>query len=176
MRGDILLFRGESWRDRYVCAFTDGPYCHCEIDLGGSASIGVHLEDGLAYRWNHLPDRRTVIPISQLTQPDRIEVGIAWVLKQIGEPFSWASLADLAAPEPLGTLIFGRAHRYNCANLVAYYLEIAGGLPLTHGKRPPHILSPNDIARSAGLLPEHALATSGPIRMLTALAHTLRHS
>ncbi len=174
MRGDIILYTGESWRDRYVCAYSGGPYCHCEIDLGDDTSIGVHSEDGLAYRWNHLPERRVIFPLHQFADQVRIEQGIEWVLNQIGEPFSWASVADLALPSRMSTLLFGRHSRYNCANLVALYLDITGGLLLPHGKRPPLVLAPNDIARAAGLLPpDPAASRGGLLRLFSALASTL---
>lgn len=177
LRGDIILYTGESWRDRYVCAYSGGPYCHCEIDLGEGASIGVHSEDGLAYRWSHLLERRVIFPLHLFTDDEHIEAGIAWVLKQIGEPFSWASVADLALPSSVSTLLFGRRSRYSCANLVALYLDITGGLPLPHGKRPPMILSPNDIARAAGLLPpDPAASRGGTLRLFTALASILASS
>lgn len=174
MRGDIILYTGESWRDRYVCAYSGGPYCHCEIDLGDETSIGVHSEDGLAYRWNHLLERRVIFPLHQFTEQERIEQGIEWVLQQTGEPFSWASVGDLAFPARISTLIFGRNGRYNCANLVALYLDITGGLPLPHGKRPPMVLTPNDIARAAGLLPPDPVASRGGVlRLFSALASTV---
>lgn len=166
MRGDILLFRGEGLRDRYVCAYTGGPYCHCEIDLGDGSSVGIHMDDGLTYRWNHLPERRETLALSATADPERIEAGIAWVLERLGERMSWASLADLAMPRWLSTMIFGRRSQYNCANLVAYYVDITGGLPLSCGKCPPLTLSPNDIARAAGLLPPNPAASHGGIRRL----------
>lgn len=154
MRGDILLYRsGGILKDRVVCAYTGGPFCHCEIDLGDGTSVGAHSEDGISQRPERLLDRRVTISLQALTTPERIEVGIAWILKHVGEPFSWASIADLALPAPVSTLLFGRRSRFNCANLVAGYLEFAGGLALPYGKRPPMVLSPNDIARAAGLLP-----------------------
>lgn len=154
MRGDILLYRsGGILKDRVVCAYSGGPYCHCEIDLGDGATIGAHSEDGIARRPEAMLDRKVVIPLHTRTTPERIEMGLEWVMRHIGEPFSWASIADLVVPAWLATLLFGRRNLYNCANLVARYLEITGGLPLPYGKQPPMIVSPNDIARATGLLP-----------------------
>jgi hypothetical protein len=154
MRGDVLLYHtGGILKDRVVCAYTNGPFCHCEIDLGDGTSVGAHSEDGIQRRPEALLHRRVVVSIQARTSPERVEAGIAWVLERIGEPFSWASIGDLVLPSRLSTLLFGRRSAYNCANLVAAYLEIAGGLDLPYGKRPPMIISPNDIARAAGLLP-----------------------
>lgn len=154
MRGDVLLYRtGGILKDRVVTAYTGGPYCHCEIDLGDGMSVGAHSEDGVSCKPEGLIDRKVVISLQEQTTPERIEAGIAWVMEHIGEPFSWASIADLVLPDALSTLLFGRRSLYNCANLVAKYLEISGGLDLPFGKRPPMVISPNDIARAAGLLP-----------------------
>ena len=169
MRGDILLFRsGGSLRDRAVCAYTDGPYCHCEIDLGNATTIGAHSEDGISFRPHRFPDRIVIISLQEQTSAERIESGLEWVLRHEGEPFSWASVADLALPPRVSTLLLGRRSLYNCANLVARYLEIAGGLDLPYGKRPPMVISPNDIARAAGLLPAESNRAEG-VRMLATL-------
>lgn len=169
VRGDILLFRnGGGWRDRAVCAYTDGPYCHCEIDLGDATTIGAHSEDGVSRRPHRFPDRIVVISLQARTSAERIEDGLEWVLRHEGEPFSWASIADLALPPRASTLLLGRRSDYNCANLVARYLEIAGGLDIAHGKRPPMILSPNDIARAAGLLPTERSRSQG-VRLMATL-------
>ncbi|MGZ3581344.1 MAG: hypothetical protein ACXWP6_01205 [Ktedonobacterales bacterium] len=154
MRGDILLYRtGGILKDRIVCAYTRGPFCHCEIDLGDGTTVGAHSEDGIMRKPESLLDRKVVISLRARTTPERIEAGIAEVLRHLGEPFSWASIADMVLPPALSTLIFGRRSHYNCANLVAAYLAITGGLELPYGKRLPMIVSPNDIARAAGLLP-----------------------
>lgn len=159
MRGDILLYRsGGGPRDRLVCAYTRGPFCHCELDLGDGSTIGAHSEDGIAYRTEIPSERIDTIAMCGRTTAERIEEGLAWVLLQLGAPFSWASIADLALPAPVSTALFGRPSLYNCANLVARYLEIAGGLTLPYGKRPPMLITPNDIARAAGLLPARSLA------------------
>ncbi len=157
MRGDILLYRtGGILKDRVVCAYTAGPFCHCEIDLGDGTCLGAHSEDGVSHTPSGLLDRRVVISLQDRTTSERREAGIAWAMQHVGEPFSWASIADLVLPPRLSTLVFGRRTLYNCANLVARYLEIAGGLDLPYGKRPPMIVSPNDIARAASLLPAPA--------------------
>lgn len=154
MRGDILLYRtGGILKDRVVCAYTGGPFCHCEIDLGDGTCLGAHSEDGITLTKEHMFDRRVVISLQSITTPERIEAGIACVMEHLGEPFSWASIADLVIPSRLATLLFGRKSLYNCANLIAKYLEIAGGLDLPYGKRPPMVISPNDIAKAAGVLP-----------------------
>jgi hypothetical protein len=124
------------------------------------------MNDGLTYRWNHLPERRETLALGAGADPERIEAGIAWVLEKLGEPMSWASLADLALPRWLSTMIFGRRSQYNCANLIAHYIDMTGGLPLFYGKRPPWTLSPNDIARASGLLPPNPAASRGGILRL----------
>jgi uncharacterized protein YycO len=171
MRGDILLYRtGGILKDRIVCAYTGGPFCHCEIELGDGTSVGAHSEDGITRKSEALLDRKVVISLQEHTTPERIEAGIAWVLQHVGEPFSWASVADLIVPTWLSTLIFRRDSLYNCANLIAKYLEITGGLDLAYGKCPPMILSPNDIARAAGLLPVPGrISRAGAVRFSMAL-------
>lgn len=171
MRGDIVLYRnGGILKDRVVCAYTSGPFCHCEIDLGDGTCIGAHSEDGISWTPAGPFERRVIISLQERTTSERVEAGIAWVMKRLGEPFSWASIADLVIPSWLSTMLFGRRSSYNCANLVATYLEITGALRVTHGKRPPMIVSPNDIARAAGLLPTTAgLRHTMPARTTAAL-------
>jgi uncharacterized protein YycO len=167
MRGDILLYRtGGILKDRVVCAYTGGPFCHCEIDLGDGTTVGAHSEDGITRGPERMFDRKVVISLQGETSPERIEAGIAWALEHEGEPFSWASIADLVVPTWVSTLVFGRRSAYNCASLVAQYLEIAGGLDLPSGKRPQALASPNAIARAAGLLPrQRGLTRTGVIRL-----------
>lgn len=171
MRGDILLYRtGGILKDRVVTAYTGGPYCHCEIDLGDGTCVGAHSEDGISQRPEALHNRRVIISLQDVTTPERIEAGIVWVLQHLGEPFSWASIADLILPPRLSTLLFGRRSVYNCANLIAKYLEIVGGLDLPYGKRPLMLISPNDIARAAGLLPASSgLSQARVVRVSAAL-------
>jgi hypothetical protein len=154
MRGDVLLYRtGGILKDRIVCAYTAGPFCHGEIDLGDGSTVGAHSEDGISRTHEHLLERRVVISLQDQARPERIEAGIAWVLQRVGEPFSWASIADLALPAWLSTLFFGRRSDYNCASLIAQYLEIVGALKVLCDKRATALASPNDIARAFGPLP-----------------------
>lgn len=178
MRGDILLFRsGGILKDRVVCAYTGGPFCHCEIDLGDGTSVGAHSEDGITQRPHGLIERRVIISLDERTSPERIESGIAWVLEHVGEPFSWASIADLVVPSWLATMAFGRRYTFNCANLVARYLDIAGALDVSSGKRSPMAVSPNDIARAAGILdPARGLRHAAPARISGALLALLPRS
>ena len=153
MRGDLLLMKsGGTPRDRLVAWATGGPFVHVEVDLGDGVTIGSHSEDGVSYRPWRFPERVIVIPLSERVPAEKIETGIAWLHEQLGHPFSWASMADFIMPEWLATTVWGRKAVYNCANLVAHYLAITGGLDLPYGKRPPVTLSPNDIARAEGLL------------------------
>ena len=153
MRGDLLLLKSAGTpRDRLVAWATGGPYVHVEVDLGDGRTLGSHQADGVAYREWRTPERYVVVPLSERAEAEKIEAGIAWMTAQLGHPFSWASMADFVMPERLATLIWGRTSIYNCANLVARYVEITGGLELGYGKRPPMTLSPNDIARAVGLL------------------------
>jgi hypothetical protein len=153
MRGDVLLYRtGGILKDRIVCAYTAGPFCHGEIDLGDGTCVGAHSEDGITRTHEHLLGRRVVISLQEMTDPEHIEAGIAWVMRHVGEPFSWASIADLVLPTWLSTLLFGRRSAYNCANLIPTYLEIDGRVALPSDKRTPALASPNDIARAFGVL------------------------
>lgn len=154
MRGDILLYRsGGILKDRVVCAYTAGPFCHCEIDLGDGTTLGAHSEDGITRTREHLLERRIVISLQEAATAERIESGITRVLQHIGEPFSWASVADLVLPARLSTLLFGRSAVYNCSSLVARYLDLVGVHDRSQCESLSKIASPNDIARVAGLLP-----------------------
>lgn len=157
MRGDILLYRtGGILKDRVVCAYTAGPFCHCEIDLGDGTTVGAHSEDGISRTKEHMLERRVVISLQEHSSPERIEAGIASVMQRVGEPFSWASIADLVLPAWLSTMLFGRPSDYNCANLIEMYLNCVGALDLLPTQSQLQLASPNAIARAFGALPPAA--------------------
>jgi hypothetical protein len=152
MRGDILLYSSDgSLRSRAVSWWTRGPFVHSEVDLGDGTAVGVTIEEGIA-RHALNPRRMIAYPLHRYAPPERIEDGIAWLLQQVGGGYSWSAIFDHVLPVAWTTALVGRQSLYSCSSLIAHYLDITGGLIIPHRPRKPFVVSPNDIARAAGLL------------------------
>lgn len=153
-RGDLLLYRSDGTLPaRLISWATQGPYVHCEVDLGDGTTIGA-LTRGVSH---YIPTRKNlaravVVPLNVLLE--RVETGIAWLQKQVGSEYGWVDIFNQALLFlKLPKLFFFIPGTFDRSDLVARYLEIAGGLDLGSLGDSPGLCSPNDIARAAGLLP-----------------------
>lgn len=151
MKGDILFYKGgPDLPDRLICWCTHGPYVHCEVDLGDGTAIGSHWRTGVR---RHPVDVGSV-PYRLDTSPDRIEAGITWLQCRVGDPYGIVDILD-----QIFTLILPRSpiafisqrHGFDCSDLVARYVDIAGGLNLGLFRDTPNLCTPNDLARLCGL-------------------------
>lgn len=152
MRGDILLYKGgQSIADRLICWRTHGPFVHVEVELGDGTAIGSHWRTGVT---RHPVDYSNSVHYSLDTSSDRIEAGIAWLLSHVGDPYGIVDILDqiftLVIPRsPIAFL--SQRHGFDCSDLVARYVEIAGGLNLGLFADTPNLVTPNDLARAAHL-------------------------
>jgi uncharacterized protein YycO len=151
MRGDILFVRGgPGLSDRLICWKTRGPFVHAAVDLGDGTVIESHWRTGV--RVNPVNYAGSIAYSLPTTTP-KIEAGIAWLHSHVGDPYGWSDILDniitLFLPR---SLIVSQQHGFDCSDLVARYIDVAGGLELGSLLDAPSLISPNDLARSAGLL------------------------
>jgi uncharacterized protein YycO len=152
MRGDILLYRTDgSLPCRIVTWATHGPYVHAEVDMGDGTSIGA-LSRGVARYYPRRDEVAKAARIQLPTDEDRINKGIAWLQTQVGHSYGYLDLYDQAVLFlKLPKLVFFIPGTYDCSDLVARYVTLAGGLYLGEFATKPWLCSPNDIARAAHL-------------------------
>lgn len=157
MRGDIILATGDPKRpgfmDAIIAYTTHGKFTHVEVDEGNGKVIGALLggidEYDLQVDANH-------VPVRVRATPEDIETGIRWLKLQVGERYGWLDIAKDGL-KWLGfkslTLSDGT---YDCSDLVTRYLMIIHDtaiIPkLGSSVNDPSTISPNDLARAAGIL------------------------
>lgn len=150
MRGDLLFYKGGgSIPDALIQWRTKGPFVHVEVDMGDGTAIGALSEKGVTKH----PLRPFPVFVHLKTTPKRIEEGITWLEAHIGDPYGWADILDqvITLFLPKGWVIT-QQHGFDCSDLVCRYIELAGGLDLSGLPDDPALISPNDLARKAGLL------------------------
>ena len=155
MRGDIQLFRANpaSVTSRLIAWRTGGIFSHVEVELGDGTAIGA-----LAHGVDHHPINTgrdiLTLPLSRYADADDIERGIAFLLEQVGAPYSLADIWDdvwkpLKWLRRLGLVAAMQPGAFDCSHLVARYVDFTGGLVLPKTEdASPELVSPNDIYRA----------------------------
>lgn len=152
--GDLLFYRGDgSLFDQLIQWRTRGPFTHVEVDVGGGQSIGA-LSAGVT-RHVISTGRRTpdVAPTSVKCLPDRLPMALDWLAQQVKQPYGWWDIADdgLSLALPHGPFVVVSRH-YDCSDLSARFLWVAG-YPLPADLiDAPQLVSPNSLARALGIL------------------------
>lgn len=156
--GDLLLFVGrpESRLDRIVCSATHGPFCHAEVAVTETESIGA-IGQGVVR--HPIPAfAHVAAPTSRRCDPARLPEALAWLEARVGDGYSVLDLAADALKVYLPAWLGSRTpflvapSAFDCSHLAATFLAMAG-YPL-----PPALVadlartSPNDLARAVGLL------------------------
>lgn len=161
MRGDFILYTAQpgNFADWLVAHFTGGPYVHCEIDMGNGLFVGEHGAGITLHKMDTSLKSTFVTPKS--TEPGGIEAGMQWVEKVIAEEqknpashrYGWLDIvADVT--KILGNqIVLRRKGEWDCSHFVALYLQVAYAAgPLGKQIATPETISPNDLARSYGVL------------------------
>ena len=159
MRGDLLFWTSDgSPVSRLISVVTRGPFVHVSVDMGDGTDISAHAEDGVK--------ERVVVGYQGLTHwspqvsEEAIDRGIDFLKGEIGDKYGFcnilnAGLAALHLPYRVT-----RLDRYDCSSLVTRYLtEIGVDLKDELGEEPDSV-SPNDLARSLGVIGVKAARTS----------------
>ncbi len=163
--GDVLFYAGTSWQDGLIQWATWGPFSHCEVALSATESVGALSTAGVVR--HPLPPPASVARVGATLAPERRDAMLHWLEGRVGTPYSTADIVADAVrallPRWLGarTPFLVTPARYDCSELVALALLVAGvALP------PPlvedvHRCSPNDLAHALGVLPYGAGARRG---------------
>jgi len=150
MRGDIWLYKEKGFWPDMINRFTNGPYNHCAVDIGGGYIIGA-LNRGIVKVHDSPGVNITVVPIGG----KNTDAGIAWLEYKVQQhlPYGWNDILS-SGLKFLGIPFYiGQVGRYDCSDLAARYLIIAGASqPLGLLADDPQMISPNDIARAYGVL------------------------
>lgn len=146
--GDLLLYVSDgSIPDRIVARVTDGPYVHVEVDMGDGTAIGA-LAAGVSRHPLVTPAGR--VPMAP-NLPE-LPAGLAWLAAQVTahDEYGWADLADAIPNVPI---LVSDPDGFDCSHLAAAFILHAGGAAwLGTFADAPGRVSPNDLARLAGLL------------------------
>jgi len=151
MRGDVLFFKGGGGlADRLISWRTRGRYTHVEVDLGDGTAIGA-VRRGVTRHPIDLSNPR-IHAFSPQTTRERIETGIVFLQEAVGDRYSWGDILNqVLTLLPFAPVVFAERHAFDCSDLVGHYLEIAGGVDVSSLEQTPQLVTPNDLARAAGL-------------------------
>lgn len=163
MRGDVLFWTSDgSAVSRLIALATHGPFVHCSVDMGDGSDIGAHSDGGTQRR--HVPDDRGITKVSvhdalAHQRPDLFPVeltgaitrGINFLLGELGNAYGWCNILNNVLSYLRMPYRVTRLNRYDCSSLVTRYLSVVGYELGELGEEPDSV-SPNDLARSLGLL------------------------
>jgi hypothetical protein len=153
LEGDLVFYlsRGRWW-ERLICKITRGPYVHVGIVVPSGQVLCARARRGICYekfpaqRWDmyFLARRATTEGISQ---------GLEWATSCAGQSYGWSDILWQALKFlwPRNPLRWGIAGHYDCSDFAARYL-IHCGVVLPDGMDDTYTVSPNDLARWAGLI------------------------
>ena len=147
--GDLLLYASDgSIPDRIVASVTDGPYTHCELDMGDGTAIGA-VAAGVVRHALPAPAAR----VHLAPNLPELAAGLAWLAAQVTahDEYGWLDVLDAVPHAPL---VLSDPDGYDCSHLAASFILHAGGAAwLGAFADTPDRVSPNDLARLGGLLP-----------------------
>jgi hypothetical protein len=157
MRGDLLFYEGDgSFTDRVICFFTGGRFSHVAVQVDNVALIESVSPDGVRMSVLELDDPRvTTVPIRSFAASEAdIDAGIRFLRAEVGTKYSYLDcLNSIPFFKRIGIAIAVRG-RFDCSHLVAEYIKYTNS-DLTKTLYPDDAdtaaVSPNDIARAAGL-------------------------
>lgn len=144
-RGDLLLFKGRTnvWYERLICRATRGPYCHVEVAISTTSSIGAHPHGIMAC----MLDGSREVDVVPIAAP-RIERGVTWALSQQGKAYGWLDIfyQGVKLLFPHNTFRFGEEGHFDCSDFATRCL-IHAGVELPDSYLDTYTVSPNDLAR-----------------------------
>lgn len=154
MRGDLIFYvAGPVWYERLIAHFTHGPYCHVEVDMGDGTAIGAYRN---GVRQRPIPgDRLTVRFPLHASSPDRLADGLSFLTAEIGKSYGWADIFNQVLKILRSPIFLSEPGEYDCSDLVTRYVCLCGGpvfAALGDRAQEPHMVTPNDLARAAGLI------------------------
>jgi hypothetical protein len=167
MRGDILLYFSDgSWPSRLITHFTRGPYSHVAVNMGDGTQIAA--ETSGVVRSPITQVKTLYIPVSvRAESPESQHDGLRFLEGEVGNHYGWIDIVNQALKVFGSTVFLGARDQYDCSDLAARYLCITRGPlyeALGEAAEEPHMVTPNDIARAAGLIDSNGRMTVKFIR------------
>jgi hypothetical protein len=164
MRGDFVLYKAKPGdiADWVIEKTTNGPFVHCEIDLGNNLFMGEHGKGITIHPRDMFIPSQFVTPKSTLG-PKGIAAGMDWV-DEVGREaqkngelhgYGWRDVASDAFKVFGWNIVLGksRSGEWDCSHFVALYLQKANADgPLGSQMKTPETISPNDLARAYGVI------------------------
>lgn len=155
MIGDLILYRSTGrWYERLITLATHGPFVHVAIVVDESRVLAARAR-GIGYE--PLPPEdalHTVVSLAGRASDVGINVGLAWAMRQAGKEYGWLDIVYQAVKFvwPHQPFRFSEAGHMDCSEFVARYM-LQADVALPPAFDDPATVTPNDIARWAGLLP-----------------------
>lgn len=157
-KGDIVLCTATNdgngrWTDNIIAWATKGPFVHVEFDIGDGRYIGAHL-DGIT-EVNAYTGKGYVFAPTK-SNPIDLDTAIAWAKEEVGKQYGWVDIISAGIKFAGVPIYLGQADHYDCSDFVTRVLLIMHDqliLPkLGDLANEPHLVTPNDLARAAGVL------------------------
>lgn len=160
-RGDLILYRSSGrWYERLITIATHGPYVHVAIVVDQSRVLAARAR-GIGYEdAPPLDTLHTVVSMAGRATDVGINVGLSWAMRQAGEKYGWLDIVYQAVKFlcPGNPFRLSEASHYDCSEFaVRYMLQADVALPPAFDD--PATVTPNDIARWAGVLDERGSVT-----------------
>jgi hypothetical protein len=156
-RGDLVLYQSSGrWYERMIALATKGPFIHVAIVVDPLTVIAARTRVGISYERIPPEDAlHATIPLAGRTTPAGIEQGLTWACAQRGKAYGWPDIVYQALKFlwPDNPFRFGVAGHYDCSDFATRYM-IHAGVSLPDAMLDTYTVSPNDLARWSGLLPE----------------------
>lgn len=133
--GDLIFVRpaADDRVGQLVARATNGPYCHCRIQLSHDMLIEALSRQGVVRSFVQIPpDPADVAAIGASLDVDRLAHALAWLLKQEGHAYNWLACiedgVEAVLPPALGarTPFLVAPSAYNCSSLACTFAVLAG--------------------------------------------------
>lgn len=152
--GDLILYRSSGrWYERLITLATHGPFVHVAIVDNDYLVLSA---DSQGIEYDALPvmdNLHTLVPMALYASPDGIARGLAWAEQQRGRRYGWIDIVYQAVKFlwPHQPFRFSESGHMDCSDFATRYM-LQAGVALPPAFDDPATVTPNDIARWAGVL------------------------
>jgi hypothetical protein len=152
--GDLILYKSsDRWYERLIALATRGPYVHVSIVLGTDFVIAADAQGIRCDVAPPLDNLHTLIPMAGRATRSGIDRGMMWATSQVDKEYGWLDIVYQAVKFlwPHQPFRFSEAGHMDCSDFATRYL-LQAGVALPPAFDDPATVTPNDIARWAGVL------------------------
>lgn len=153
--GDIILIRGQAANpvEWAIMRVTNGPYVHVEIDVGMEQSVGA-LTTGISLHSIPVGNRVVVVSMDGKLDKKRTLKAALWLRRCVRNGnYGFTDTVMALFAKLRFAFRISVSGRMDCSHLAANFLELAG-YDFPPGWLDTAAVSPNDIARTLGVLPQ----------------------